>query len=63
MKCYLVLAALADITPLAENYFFKEANVTCTQLYEYRNSGEEEEILTYQNIIKESLADLGPEMR
>ena len=50
------------MTPPAENYL-KEADLACTQLYEYRNSGEEEEILSYQNIIKESLADLGLEMR
>ena len=57
-----MLAGLADIPPIAESHF-KEADRLCTQLYESRKEGEEEEILTYREIISNGLTDLGPEMK
>ena len=46
VKCHLMLAALADIPPVAEEHF-NEADRLCTELYKSRKAGEEEEILTY----------------
>jgi hypothetical protein len=57
-----MLAGLADIPPAAESHF-NEADRLCTQLYESRKEGEEEEILTYREMISSSLKDLDPEMK
>jgi hypothetical protein len=62
VKCHLMLAALADIPPVAEEHF-NEADRLCTELYESRKAGEEEEILTYRAIITGGKTDLGPEMK
>ena len=62
VKRHLMLAALADIPPVAETHF-DEADKLCIQLYESRNDGEEEEILTYRAIIASGKKDLGPEMK
>jgi hypothetical protein len=62
MKSHIMLAALADIPPVAEMHF-KEADRICDQLYESKQANEGEEILTYREIIKSGLRDLGPEIR
>ena len=62
VKCHLMLAGFADIPPVAEIHF-NEAKKFCTQLYENRKDGEEEEILTYRAMIDDGKKDLGPEMR
>jgi hypothetical protein len=62
MKSHIMLAALADIPPVAEDHF-KKAERICDRLYEGKETDEEEEILAYQEIIKSGLRDLGPEMR
>jgi hypothetical protein len=58
----MMLAAVAAIPPVAE-YHFKEADRICDRLYESRKTGEEEEVLTHQDIIKSGLRELAPEMR
>ncbi|KIW21755.1 uncharacterized protein PV07_12815 [Cladophialophora immunda] len=62
VKCHLMLAALADIPPVAETPL-DEADKLCIQLYESRKDGEEEEILIYQAIIASGKENLGPEMK
>ena len=62
VKCHIMLAALADIPPVAETHF-NEADKLCIQLYESRKDGEEEEILTYRAIIASGKKNLGTEMR
>ncbi len=57
-----MLAALADIPPVAETHF-NEAGKFCIQLYESRKDGEEEEILMYQAIITSGKENLGTEMK
>lgn len=62
VRCHLMLAALADIPPLAEIHFNK-ADKFITQLYESRKDGEEEEILIYQAMINDGKEDLGSDMK
>jgi hypothetical protein len=62
VKCYLMLAGLANIPPVAESHL-TQADRLCTQLYEGRQEGEEEEIQAYREIINSSLEDLRVEMR
>jgi len=46
VKCHLMLAALADISSVAEEHF-NEADRLCTELYESKKADEKKEILTY----------------
>ena len=62
VKCHLMLAALADINPVTEMHFNK-ADKFCTQLYESRKDGEEEEILMYRSMINDGKRDLDSEMK
>lgn len=62
VKCHLMLAALADIRPVAETHS-DEADKLCIQLYESRKDGEEEEILMYQAIIASGKENLCLEMK
>jgi len=55
-------AALADIPPVGEAHF-DEADKLCTQLYENRKDGEEEEILTYRAIIANGKMNLSLELK
>lgn len=57
-----MLAALADIPRVTEMHFIK-ANKFCTQLYESRKDGEEEEILMYRAMINDGKRDLDSEMK
>ena len=61
MKCNLQFGGIADIPPEAER-LLKEAQQHCEQLLEISKDDERDEILTYRNIITESLVDLNPEM-
>jgi hypothetical protein len=57
-----MLAGLADIPPVAESHL-NRANQLCTQLYESRKEGEEDEIKTYREIIISSLKELRSEIK
>lgn len=55
-----MLAGFADIPPVARRHF-ETARTQCCALYENRQAGEEEEIVTNRTIIQEALQDLDHE--
>lgn len=61
VKRHLMLAVLADI-PNISQYHFDIADVLCNQLYERREDGEEEEILTYRTIVTRGQRELRAEV-
>ncbi len=62
VKCHLMLAVLADI-PTVGQYHFDVAGALCDQLYERREDGDEEEILTYQTIVAKGQRELRAEVK
>jgi hypothetical protein len=49
VKYHLMLAGLADVPPVMESHL-DETGRLCTQLFEGRKKGEEEEILAYRDM-------------